>query len=406
VLFRSGNFNDDPLWLICATVAYIKETGDFSILDEVVPYENDESKAADMFDHLKRSFYHVVNNRGPHGLPLIGRADWNDCINLNCFSQDPDEPFQTTSNKEGKTAESLLIAGMFMIYGGQFAELCRLIDKTDDAAEAEKNLGQMESAIREHGWDGEWFLRAYDYCGDKVGSSENKEGKIFIESQGFCIMAGIGLDDGRAKQALDSVKKYLDCDKGIVLVNPPFSEYEIRYGEISTYPPGYKENAGIFCHNNPWIMIGETELGRGDEAFEYYAKIAPAYTEDISELHTVEPYVYAQMIAGKDSFRPGEAKNSWLTGTAAWNFVAIANHILGVQPDYNGLKVEPCIPGQWDGYRVTRRYRNATYVIDVRNPKHVSKGVRQVTVDGKAQSDNLLPVFDDGKTHHVQVVMG
>jgi cellobiose phosphorylase len=264
----------------------------------------------------------------------------------------------------------------------------------------------MESDINEHGWDGEWFLRAYDYYGDKVGSKENEEGKIFIESQGFCTMAGIGKDDGRAELALDSVKKYLDSDHGIVLVNPPFSKYDIRYGEISTYPEGYKENAGIFCHNNPWIMIGETEIGRGDRAFEYYSKIAPAYTEDKSELHTVEPYVYAQMIAGKDSFRPGEAKNSWLTGTAAWNFIAIASHILGIKPDYNGLKIEPCIPKEWDGYKITRKFRGATYKIEIKNPVHVSKGVANVIVDGNPHTGNILPVFNDGRTHNVQITMG
>ncbi|MBN2803620.1 MAG: glycosyl transferase [Deltaproteobacteria bacterium] len=401
-----GNFNDDPMWLVCSTAAYLKETGDMTILDEQIPYENDESKSKDLFDHLKRSFYNIVNNLGPHGLPLIGRADWNDCLNLNCFSNNPDEPFQTTSNQEGRTAESLMIAGMFVLYGRQFVEICELKNENEAAATAKKHIEDMEKNINEHGWDGEWFLRAYDYYGDKVGSSENKEGKIFIESQGFCTMAGIGKEEGKSEQALDAVKKYLDCEHGIVLLNPAFTEYDIRYGEISTYPEGYKENAGIFCHNNPWIMIGETEIGRGDRAFEYYSKIAPAYTEDISELHTVEPYVYAQMIAGKDSFRPGEAKNSWLTGTAAWNFVAIANHILGIKPHYNGLQVDPCIPKAWNGYKVTRKFRNATYAIDIVNPDHISKGVKSVTCDGSAIEGNILPVFNDGKTHNVKVTMG
>ncbi len=401
-----GNFNDDPMWLVCSTAAYIKETGDMSILDAMVPYDNDVAKAKPLFDHLRRSFYHVVNNLGPHGLPLIGRADWNDCLNLNCFSNNPDEPFQTTSNQEGRTAESLMIAGMFVIYGRQFAEICDLKGFADEAKTALSHIAKMEQAILSHGWDGEWFLRAYDFYGDKVGSKDNEEGKIFIESQGFCTMAGIGAEDGRARQALDAVKKYLDCEHGIVLNHPAFTKYEIRYGEISTYPPGYKENAGIFCHNNPWIMIGETVIGRGDRAFEYYAKIAPAYTEDRSELHTVEPYVYAQMIAGKDAFRPGEAKNSWLTGTAAWNFIAIANHILGIQPDYHGLKVDPCIPAAWDGYTITRKFRGATYVIEVKNPSHVCRGVKEAVVDGKKIDGNILPVFGDGKSHHVQVTLG
>lgn len=401
-----GNFNDDPLWLILSTTAYIKETGDFSILHEQVPFDNDESKAQPLFEHLKRSFYHTVNNLGPHGLPLIGRADWNDCLNLNCFSTNPNESFQTTNNQSGRTAESLMIAGLFVLYGRDFIELCRRIDEDSIAADAQKHVDAMITAVKEHGWDGEWFLRAYDYYGKKIGSKENEEGKIFIESQGFCTMAGIGKEEGKVEQALDAVKKWLDCEYGIVLQQPAFTKYYIEYGEISTYPAGYKENAGIFCHNNPWIMIGETVIGRGERAFEYYRKIAPAYLEDISDLHRTEPYVYAQMIAGKDAYKPGEAKNSWLTGTAAWNYYAITQYILGIRPEYDALIIDPCIPEQWDGFRVTRVFRGVTYHIEVTNPEHVSKGIKSVALDGGAVSGNRLPILDAGSEHKVRVVMG
>lgn len=276
----------------------------------------------------------------------------------------------------------------------------------DEAKQAEKAIEDMKEAILKHGYDGEWFLRAYDDFGRKVGSKENEEGKIFIESQGFCVMAGIGLEDGKAEKALDSVKKYLDTPYGIVLNNPAFTRYYIEYGEISTYPPGYKENAGIFCHNNAWIICAETVLGRGDMAFEYYKKIAPAYIEEISDVHKTEPYVYAQMIGGKDARRMGEAKNSWLTGTAAWNFVAISQWILGIKPEYDGLKIDPCIPKDWDGYTVSRLYRGATYVIDVKNPDHVSSGIKKITVDGAEIDGNILPVFNDAKEHKVEVIMG
>jgi cellobiose phosphorylase len=401
-----GNFNDDPLWLILSTTAYIKETGDFSILDEQVPFDNDESLSRSHFEHLKRSFYHVVNNLGPHGLPLIGRADWNDCLNLNCFSKDPNESFQTTENKAGGVAESIMIAGMFVLYGQDFARLCRITGREEEAVTAEEHVHFMIRAIDQHGWDGNWFLRAYDFYGREVGSHKNEEGKIFIESQGFCTMAGIGLEDGRARQALDSVKEYLDCDYGIVLNNPAFTRYYIEYGEISTYPAGYKENAGIFCHNNPWIMIGETMLGRGDRAFDYYQKIAPAYLEEISDLHKTEPYVYSQMIAGKDAHVPGEAKNSWLTGTAAWNFYAISQYILGIKPDYDGLVIDPCIPESWEGFRVTRRFRGATYHIEVKNPGHVNKGIREIIVDGERIGENKIPILRAGKEYHVEVILG
>jgi cellobiose phosphorylase len=402
-----GGFNDDPMWLILGTISYIKESGDFSILDEMVPFDNDISVARTLFDHLTVSFDHVVNNLGPHGLPLIGRADWNDCLNLNCFSNDPNESFQTTENKtEGSKAESVMIAGLFVIYGQDYVDLCLKLGKADEANRAQTQVDAMKKAVKEHGWDGDWFIRAYDYYGRKIGSNENEEGKIFIESNGWCTMAGIGKEEGLCNKALDSVKERLDCEFGIVLNNPAFTKYYIEYGEISSYPAGYKENAGIFCHNNPWIMIGETVIGRGDQAWEYYKKICPSYLEDISELHKTEPYVYAQMVAGKDSFKPGEAKNSWLTGTASWNFYTISQYILGIQPDYDGLKIDPCIPSAWDGFEITRKFRGATYLIKVINPNHVNKGVCKVTIDGNTYQSNVLPIFNDGKTHSVVIELG
>ena len=401
-----GNFNDDPMWLILSTAVYIKETGDWSILDVQVPFDSDVKNAKPLFEHLRRSFYHVVNNLGPHKLPLIGRADWNDCLNLNCFSTNPDESFQTTENKQGGVAESLMIAGLFVAYGNEFVNLCDQLNKKDEALKAKKHVDEMEDAIKKYGWDGEWFLRAYDYFGEKIGSNDNEEGKIFIESQGYCIMAGIGLDDGKAQKALDSVKKYLDCQYGIVLNNPAFTKYYLNMGEISTYPAGYKENAGIFCHNNPWIMIGETIVGNGDRAFEYYSKIAPSYLEDISDLHKTEPYTYSQMIAGKDAYKPGEAKNSWLTGTAAWNYYAVTQYILGIQPQYNGLKIDPCIPKKWDGFEISRKFRGADYNIKILNPDHISKGIKKLIVNGKEIPGNTIPISKTGKNNIVEAVMG
>ena len=402
-----GGFNDDPMWLVFGTVAYIKETGDFSILDAPVPFDNVPGSEVPLLEHLRVSFDHVINNLGPHGLPLIGRADWNDCLNLNCFSNDPNESFQTTENKaEGSKAESLMIAGQFVVCGRDYAALCRRIGLDAEADRAEAEVARMVEAVRKYGWDGEWFLRAYDYYGRKVGSHENREGKIFIESQGWCTMAGIGLEDGLVKTALDSVKTYLDCEHGIVLNNPPFSEYVIDYGEISSYPAGYKENAGIFAHNNPWVIIGETVLGRGDRAWEYYAKICPAYLEDKSDLHKVEPYVYCQMTAGKDAARPGEAKNSWLTGTAAWNWYAVTQFILGIRPDYDGLRVDPCIPDSWPGYEVDRTFRGARYHIKVENPARVCRGVRTVTVNGKPVEGNLIPLQPEGSENNIVVTLG
>ena len=411
-LTKKGNneigqgFNDDPLWLILGTVAYIKETGDFTILDEQVPFDNVAGSEVPLFEHLTASFDHVVNNLGPHGLPLIGRADWNDCLNLNCFSNDPDESFQTTENKnEGSMAESLMIAGLFVVYGREYAELCKKLGKYEEAFRVQRDVDNMVEAVKKYGWDGEWFLRAYDYFGNKIGSKENEEGQIFIESNGWCSMAEIGLEEGLVRKALDSVKERLDSEHGILLNQPAYTEYYIGYGEISSYPPGYKENAGIFCHNNPWIIIGETILGRGDRAWEYFRKICPSYTEHISDLHKTEPYVYAQMIAGKDAFKPGEAKNSWLTGTAAWNFYAVSQYILGIQPTYAGLRIDPCISSEWKSYEVTRKYRGATYHIVVNNPNGKMKGVSSMTIRGKRVEGNVIPVQPAGSICEVEVIL-
>ena len=404
-----GGFNDDPLWLIAGTAAYIKETGDFDILDEPVPYDCDPSDTGTLLEHLEVSFGHVVNNKGPHSLPLIGRADWNDCLNLNCFSDAPGESFQTFSNPDApndRVAESVLIAGMFVAIGPDLAALLRYKGYAEKADAAQKEIDRMREAVETAGWDGEWFLRAYDAFGSKVGSHENKDGQIFIESQGYCVMAGIGIEDGKAEKALASVHEHLETEHGIVLLQPAYSEYHLELGEVSSYPGGYKENAGIFCHNNPWIIAAETVLGHGDRAFDLYTRIAPAWREKISEKHRMEPYVYSQMIAGKDAKNFGQAKNSWLTGTAAWNFYVISQSILGIKPDWDGLKIDPCIPRDWNRYKVTRRFRGAEYEIEILNPDHVSRGVKQLTVDGKEIPGNILPVFGDGKKHKVRVTLG
>ena len=411
-LTKKGNrdigtgFNDDPLWLIAGTAAYLRETGDFGILDEQVPFDNDASKAQPLMEHLRRSFNYTCTHLGPHGLPLIGRADWNDCLNLNCFSEHPGESFQITGPSEGPVAESVFIAGMFVKYGHEYAELCDHLNLTDEAAAARKSIDAVEQAALTAGWDGAWFRRAYDAFGKPVGSKECTEGQIFIEPQGMCVMAGIGKESGQAAQALKSVEERLDTKYGVVLHQPAYTSYQLNLGEISSYPPGYKENAGIFCHNNPWISCAEAVLGHGDRAFEVYRKTCPAYIEDISEIHRTEPYVYSQMVAGKDAPTFGEAKNSWLTGTAAWTFFNVSQYILGIQPTLDGLKVDPCIPHTLPGFTVTRRYRGAVYHITVDNSAAVQHGVKSVTMDGKAIEGNLLPLAPAGTDVTVQVVMG
>lgn len=411
-LTKKGNldvgsgFNDDPLWLIACVCAYIRETGDFAILEESVPFDNDDDKSAPLMEHLRRSFSYTLTHLGPHSLPLIGRADWNDCLNLNCFSETPGESFQTTGPSEGPVAESVFIAGMFVKYGTEYAELCERIGLTEEAKTSKEAVHSMYASVLKDGWDGEWFLRAYDANSSKVGSKECKEGQIFIEPQGFCVIAGIGKEEGLAEKALDSVEKYLDTKYGIVLLQPAYSCYDVKLGEISSYPPGYKENAGIFCHNNPWISIAETVIGRGNRAFYVWQRTCPAYLEDISEIHRTEPYVYPQMIAGKDAKNFGEAKNSWLTGTAAWTFVNVSQYILGIRPSFDGLTVDPCIPETMKGFQVERNFRGTAYSIKVENPNGVQKGIVKLIVDGQEIQGCTIP-FAVGKTScQVTAIMG
>lgn len=400
-----SNFNDDPLWLVLGVGRYICETGDKAFLKEMVPFDNSETNKATMYEHLKRSYRYITTHKGSHGLPLIGRADWNDCLNLNCFSTDPNDSFQTCTNKEGKNAESVMIAEMFVYVTPDYAAMCRLMGDEKEAEFAEKEAKKMEAAICDKGWDGEWYIRAYDDAGKKVGSNECKHGKIFIESQGFGTMAQIGKDKGYPEKSLDSVKKYLDSKYGICINWPAYQDYHVELGEVSSYPPGYKENGGIFCHNNPWVIIGEVVNGRPQDAFEHYKKIAPAYIEDISDVHRTEPYVYSQMIAGKEARRHGEAKNSWLTGTAAWNFVALSQYLCGIRPSWDGLVVEPRLPAHVKSAKITRKFRGVEYVINVKNNKNDGEVVVTVKNGGKS-TGTLVKAAAGAKKVTVNVTVG
>jgi cellobiose phosphorylase len=413
VLTREGNkevgggFNDDPLWLILSVCAYIKETGDFPILKEAVGYSDRPESTATILDHLYLSIDYTLKNLGPHNLPLIGHADWNDCLNLNCFSKTPGESFQLAGDITGGVAESVMIAGLFLYV---CKELEALLNQTGAQKEKidklQRGFELIKKAVEENGWDGKWFLRAYDYYGTKIGSEECVEGKIFIEPQGWCIMGGVGLEDGKGQKALESVEEYLSTTYGIVLLQPAYSRYHLNLGEISSYPPGYKENGGIFCHNNTWISIAETVLGNGDKAFDYYLRICPSTKENIIETYRCEPYCYAQMIAGKDAAVYGEAKNSWLTGAAAWSFIVISQAILGIKPDYQGLLIDPCIPKNWKGYSITRLYRGVKYHITVKNPDGISKGIKRLSVNGKSVKGNLIPYKKENEEVKVIVTLG
>jgi cellobiose phosphorylase len=403
-----GGFMDDHLWLVLSTCSYIKETGDTTILQENIGYADqpDDAKEGTLLDHLELSIRYCMENCGPHGLPLIGHADWNDCLNLNCFSTEPNESFQLAGHgTNDKIAESLMIAGLFLVAADLLAELYDFTEQDSDAARIREDSKKMRAAVDAHGWDGEWFRRAYDANGKPVGSKENEEGKIYIESQGWLIMGGVGLEDGRAKQALDSVHEHLYYEHGCVLQEPTYTDYHVELGEVSSYPPGYKENGGVFCHNNPWIHLSLMKVGDTDRALEYYHSICPAAKEDVIETYRGEPYVYSQMIAGKDAATPGEAKNAWLTGTAAWTFLSISQGFCGIQPDYTGLRLDPSLPSSWPEIKVTRKFRGVTYKITVKNPDGKTRGIRELTVDGKVVEGNILPSAPAGSEVEVEAVM-
>jgi len=401
-----GDFYDDHLWLILSTCAYIKETGDRSILDAPVGYADTPGSGETLLHHLETSISYTLKNRGPHKLPLIGHADWNDCLNLNCFSTEPNESFQTAGDVKGSSAESVMIAGLFLCAAVEMEKLYGWLGK---AAEARRHHGyhqDMLDTVEAQAWDGAWYRRAYDAQGKPVGSAECEEGKIFIESQGWCVMGGAGAGNGRAKRAMESVHERLYTANGVILQQPAYTTYHPELGEVTSYPPGYKENAGIFCHNNTWIHIGWCLLGDGNRAFEYYLSICPSAKESQIDTYRCEPYVYAQMIAGRDGADHGEAKNSWLTGTAAWTFVALSQYILGIQPNYDGLVVDPCIPTAWPGFKVTRKFRGTTYEIEVKNPGKVSKGVKKMIVDGQPAKGNLIPWFSGKERVKVEIELG
>jgi len=403
-----SGFNDDPLWLVISVSAYLKETGDVDVLHEKVPYDNLEGSDAPLYDHLRRSIAYTLERLGPHGLPLIGRADWNDCLNLNCFSESPGESFQTTQSRPGGVAESVFIAALFVLAADEMADLAHHAGggwaEPCEAEDYRRQAASMRAAVRRHAWDGAWWLRAYDYFGHPVGSRANEEGQIFIEPQGMCAMARIGVEDGSARAALDSTRERLATAHGAVLHQPAYSRYYLELGEISSYPPGYKENAGVFCHTNPWLVIAECVLGCGDGAFDYYTKINPSAREPLSDVHRCEPYVYAQMIAGRDAPSYGEAKNSWLTGAAAWNFVAVTQWLLGIRPEHDGLRIDPVLPASWPGFSCVRKWRGVEYRVKVTKAEGEAGRVRRLVVDGEPLAGNLVPAGPPGRTVLVEAV--
>ncbi|HEX2944362.1 MAG TPA: glycosyl transferase [Clostridia bacterium] len=380
-------YSDDHLWLILAVNAYIKETGDFSFLDKDVLY-NDKKTGASVWKHLDKALEFTDFFKGPHKIALAGRADWNDTLNLDT----------------GKgVAESVFTSMLFCRAALEMMELCRYLGRKSDEAKYSAMYTSMKDAINASCWDGEWYKRAFDDDSQPLGSKENEFGKIFINSQSWAVMGGVS-DADRSRKCLDAVKQHLNTKYGIVSMYPAYTHNDPKKGGITTYPPGAKENGGIFCHTNPWVMVAEAAMGNGNQAFEYYKQILPARRNNDADHFEVEPYVYPQNILGKEHPQFGIGRNSWLSGTAAWNMVASSQYILGIRPGYDCLTVDPCIPAEWEGFRAMRRFRDAEYRIEVRNPNHVSSGVKKITLNGTVV--DRIPVQPAGSKCEIVVELG
>jgi len=384
-------YGDDHLWIVLAITAYIKETGEIAFLDEVIPYyekdrEGNPLESGTVHDHLERAIEFTRHDLGAHGLPLLGFADWNDTVNL----------------KAG--AESLFVANLYGKALLEMIELARYLEDTESVERYTAYYEEMKRRVNEHAWDGEWYVRYFDADGTPLGSRSNTEGQIYANGQSWPVISGFATPE-RAAKALDSVYERLNTRNGVKISTPGYKAFDPRKGGVTTYPPGAKENGGIFLHINPWVIIAETMVGNGDRAFEYYTQINPAAKNGIIDEFECEPYVYPQNILGDEHPQFGLARNSWLTGTASWIYQAATQHILGIMPTYEGLQIDPCIPGNWDGFRVTRVFRNAVYQIEVKNPDHICKDIKSIKVDGKEITGNIVPILGDGKTHQVEVIM-
>lgn len=389
---RPKFYSDDHLWGILAAAAYLKESGDLDFLKLQIPfYENDRQEqpleSGSVWEHLKRGIQFTHDQTGAHGLPLLGFADWNDTVNL----------------PEG--AESLFTAHLYGRALQEMMALSKFLGKKKRIKQYQAYYQEMKKRVNDLAWDGDWYRRYFDQNGRPIGSKQNDHGQIYTNAQSWAVLSGFA-SKKRALKALDAVHARLNTPFGIKLSAPGYDGFDPEKGGVTTYPPGAKENGGIFLHANPWVMIAETLLGRGDRAYAYYRQVNPAAKNDEIDRYECEPYVYPQNILGDEHPQFGLARNSWLTGTASWMYQAGVQYILGVRPEWNGLRVDPCIPADWDGFSVRRRFRGAVYKIQVVNPDHVNRGVKALRVDGEAFEGHLLPVFEDGGEHVVEVILG
>lgn len=389
---RPDFYGDDHLWIVLAVCAYIKETGNTDFLNKQIPfYEKDKNgepiEAGSVLEHLNRAIEFTRNNLGANGLPLLGFADWNDTVNL------------------PTGAVSVFNANLYGYGLKELVDILSYMGKDDLASKYKGYYEDMKDTLNKVAWDGDWYIRYFDHNGNPIGSSKNEKGKIYVNAQSWSVMSGFATKE-RALKTLESVNRHLNSSKGIMLSAPGYNGFDPEIGGITTYPPGAKENCGIFMHTNPWAIIAETLVGNGDRAYEYYNQINPIAKNDIIDEYESEPYVYPQNVLGKEHPQFGLARNSWLSGTSSWTYQAATKNILGIRPQMEGLEVNPCIPADWKGFKVKRKFRGAIYNISANNDAGVNRGVKSILVDGKEIEGNIVPIFSDGKEHTVELVMG
>lgn len=374
--------SDDALWLIASIVEYIKETGELEFVDQVIGYA-DQGEGT-VYEHMKKILDFSTEMVGETGICKGLRADWNDCLNLG-------------------GGESALVSFLHYWALENFVELAAYLGREEDAARYTKIAEHVKEVCNQELWDEEWFIRGITKNGKKIGTTQDKEGRIHLESNAWAVLSGAA-DKEKGLQAMDSVKKYLLTDYGIMLNAPSYTVPDDDIGFVTRVYPGLKENGAVFSHPNPWAWAAECKLGRGDRAMEFYNSLCPYFQNDKIEIREAEPYSYCQFIMGKDHTAHGRARHPFMTGTGGWAYFSATRYMLGVQPGFDKLVIDPCIPSDWKSFRVQRIWRDAEFDIQVENPDGVMKGVKQLLLDGNEV--DAITVQKAGSKHSVVVIMG
>ena len=374
--------SDDALWLIASIVEYVKETGEYDFFDEVITYADGGSGT--VYEHMKKILDFSAEQVGDHGVCKGLRADWNDCLNLG-------------------GGESALVSFLHYWAIGNFLEAAEYLHREEDVAVYSKMQKRVKEACDRELWDGEWYIRGITKNGRRIGTKNDKEGRIHLESNSWAVLSGAA-DYEKGRKAMDAVDEQLYTPYGIMLNGPSYTEPDDDIGFVTRVYPGVKENGSIFSHPNPWAWAAECRLGRGDRAVKFYDALCPYYQNDKIEIREAEPYSYCQFIMVKDHTAYGRARHPFMTGSGGWAYFSATRYIMGIRPQFDALEIDPCVPADWKEFEAERVWRGARFRIKVENPDGVMKGVKQLYLDGVPVTE--IPVKEAGSTHEIRVVMG